>query len=143
MNLVESVPPKVSSPLVDSSEVVGSKETATRLDEMSPFEKALSTTANALYVNVGHRHSKDYDIPVGMSVFVPGLRVPWVRSTGPILRASQLSRVNDPSCTYPRIPSTPEKPDEDEATPTPWLGMTSEPMVTVSVHSVPENEPEP
>lgn len=44
VNLLESVPPKVSSPFVDSSDVVGSNETATTSDEMRPWESALSVT---------------------------------------------------------------------------------------------------
>ena len=106
MNLLESVPPKVSSPLVTVSWVVGSKETATTSVEIVPWLKRLSVT-------------------VGM-LLLP-LTVPWVRSTVPI----------------PRIPSTPEKPDERDATPMDWLGMTRLPRVTWSVHSVPEKEPEP
>ena len=44
VNLVESVPPKVSSPLVDSSDVVGSNETPITADEIRPCERALSVT---------------------------------------------------------------------------------------------------
>lgn len=44
VNLEESVPPKVNSPLVTDSEVVGSKETAIRFWEMVPWEKRLSVT---------------------------------------------------------------------------------------------------
>lgn len=36
VNLLESVPPKVSSPLLDASEVVGWKDTATRFCDMLP-----------------------------------------------------------------------------------------------------------
>lgn len=45
VNLEESVPPKVNSPLVDDSDVVGSKETARRFWVMVPWEKRLSVTA--------------------------------------------------------------------------------------------------
>lgn len=44
MNLDESVPPNVSSPLLEVAELVGSKETATRLEVMTPLEKRLSVT---------------------------------------------------------------------------------------------------
>ena len=66
VNLELSVPPKVSSPLTDSKEVVGSKETATRCSGIVPCEKRLSVT-------------------VGISELVSGDKVSNVRSSGPIL----------------------------------------------------------
>ena len=45
VNLLESVPPKVSSPLVTVSSVVGSKETPTTALEMRPCFNKLSVTA--------------------------------------------------------------------------------------------------
>ncbi len=44
VNLLESVAPKVSSPLVTDSELVGSKETASKLLGMVPWLKRLSVT---------------------------------------------------------------------------------------------------
>jgi len=44
----------------------------------------------------------------------------------------------------PTIPSTPEKPDEVDATPIDCLVITRPvPSVTVSVYSLPENDPDP
>ena len=43
-NFDESVPPNVNSPLTESSDVVGSKETATRFCEITPCENKLSVT---------------------------------------------------------------------------------------------------
>ena len=45
MNLLGSVPPKVSSPFNEVTSVAGSKEMDTRSAGMSPWLKALSTTA--------------------------------------------------------------------------------------------------
>ena len=45
VNLLESVPPNVSSPLTISGVSVGSNETETRSSEMIPCEKRLSVTA--------------------------------------------------------------------------------------------------
>ena len=67
VNLELSVPPNVNSPLTDSKEVVGSKETATKCSGMVPAEKRLSVT-------------------VGISEFSSGDKVSKVKSTGPILR---------------------------------------------------------
>lgn len=44
VNLDESVPPKVSSPLVISSELVGSNETETRFCVITPWANRLSVT---------------------------------------------------------------------------------------------------
>ena len=44
VNLLESVPPNVSSPLTISGVSVGSNETETRSSEMIPCEKRLSVT---------------------------------------------------------------------------------------------------
>ena len=44
VNLVESVPPKVTSPFVAESALLGSKDTATRFCGMDPCEKRLSVT---------------------------------------------------------------------------------------------------
>ncbi len=44
VNLLESVPPKVSSPLVEVKLVVGSKETATKFEVIIPCENKLSVT---------------------------------------------------------------------------------------------------
>jgi hypothetical protein len=67
-------------------------------------------------------------VTVGMLLLEAGDKVPTVRSTGPM----------------PRIPSTPVKPDEVDATPMDCLEMTRpEAIVTVSVYSVPEKEPDP
>lgn len=44
VNLLGSAPPKLSSPLVIESEVVGSKETPTCLAPMRPAVNALSVT---------------------------------------------------------------------------------------------------
>jgi len=71
---------------------------------------------------------KRLSVTVGMVEVVAGERVSSVRSTGPI----------------PMIPSTPLKPVDFEATPMDCLGITSpDAMVTVSVNSVPEKEPDP
>jgi len=71
---------------------------------------------------------KRLSVTVGISEFVAGDSVSRVRSTGPI----------------PTIPSTPWKPVDVLATPMDCLVMTRpEAIVTVSVNSVPENEPEP
>ena len=48
MNLLESVPPKVSSPLVTDGEVVGSKEMPISLLFRRPKEKALSRTVGTV-----------------------------------------------------------------------------------------------
>lgn len=53
--------------------------------------------------------------------------VPEVRPTGP----------------KPMMPSTPEKPVEEEAAPIDWDETVRPPKLTVSVYSVPENEPLP
>ena len=53
--------------------------------------------------------------------------VPAVRPTGP----------------KPMIPSTPEKPVAEDAAPIDWDLTLSPPNETVSVYSVPENEPLP
>lgn len=46
--------------------------------------------------------------------------------------------------TYPRIPSTPSKPNDTFATPIPWFAMTRSGLsVTVSVHSSPDHRPDP
>ena len=45
--------------------------------------------------------------------------------------------------TYPRIPSTPWKPEDWLATEMPWLVMVRSPSVRVSVYCSPEKEPEP
>jgi len=50
LNLEESVPPKVSSPLVTSSTVVGSKETATKLSGMVPCENKFPVTVATVVV---------------------------------------------------------------------------------------------
>lgn len=48
------------------------------------------------------------------------------------------------NATNPRIPSTPLKPEAEEATPIDCLVMVKPlPRETVSVYSVPEKEPEP
>jgi hypothetical protein len=65
VNLVESVPPHVSSPFVTLSEVVGSNETATRFAEIVPALKRLPVTVG--------------------TVVVPET-VSSVRSTGPMLQ---------------------------------------------------------
>ena len=62
LNLLGLTPPKVSSPFVASSVVVGSKETATRLSEIAPSLNKLS-------------------VKVGIVSVVSGDRVPWVRAT--------------------------------------------------------------
>ena len=143
VNLLESVPPKVSSPFWELSEVVGSNETATRLVGMRPWLNALSVTAKC-YMSSEYRALRKNNLPVGIVWLVAGLRVPSVKSTGPILCDCKLSLQKvETYSAYPKIPSTPEKPEDLEATPTPWFGMTNEPIVTVSVYSVPENEPEP
>ena len=64
VNLEPSVPPSVSSPLTDSKEVVGSKETPMRFWGMVPELKRLSVTVG--------------------TEFTP-LTVSSVRSTGPML----------------------------------------------------------
>lgn len=67
-------------------------------------------------------------VTVGIRVFVAGDNVPKVRSTGPI----------------PRIPSVPSNPEDVDATPIDCWGITSPgAIVTVSVNSVPEKEPDP
>jgi hypothetical protein len=63
-------------------------------------------------------------LSVTVGIFDVGrfVKVPTVKSTGPI----------------PRIPSTPEKPDDEEATPIDCLVMVRPVLrVTVSVYSVP------
>jgi hypothetical protein len=75
--LVASVPPKVSSPLVSVSVVVGSKEIPTTTSAIVPWLYRLSVT-------------------VGIVVYVSSVRVPSVKSKGPM----------------PMIPSTPVKPVE-------------------------------
>jgi len=67
VNLLESVPPKVSSPFVTDADVVGSNETPISSDVIVPCENRLSVT-------------------VGIRELVFGLSVPKVRSTGPIPR---------------------------------------------------------
>ena len=62
--MLESVPPKVSSPLVTVSWVDGSKETATTSVEIVPWLKRLSVTVGTV---------------------APPETVPCVRSTGPML----------------------------------------------------------
>ena len=47
VNLEESVPPKVSSPLVTLSELVGAKDTATKFEVMMRCEKRLSVTVRS------------------------------------------------------------------------------------------------
>ena len=102
MNLLESVPPNVTSPLVDSSDVVGSKETATKFCVITPCENKLSVTARK-GLNSGRHSPQPQSVPVGIVERVSGLRVsvhtdshqndtiddehdvPSVRSTGPIL----------------------------------------------------------
>jgi hypothetical protein len=66
VNLVESMPPNVNSPFLTDVVVVGSKDTATRLDGIACWLKRLSVT-------------------VGMRVVVSGDKVSKVKSTGPIL----------------------------------------------------------
>ena len=44
VNLLESVAPKVNSPLVLDSELVGSKETASKFEGMVPWLNRLSVT---------------------------------------------------------------------------------------------------
>jgi hypothetical protein len=44
VNLLESVAPKVNSPLALLSEFVGSKETATKFDGITPWVNKLSVT---------------------------------------------------------------------------------------------------
>lgn len=117
--LLESVPPKVSSPLVVDSSVVGSNEMPTSSASIRPSAKALSRT-------------------VGIS---PPLDVvPSVRSTGPRLYEHCCQRrryVTGPLCTHPRMPSTPSKPIANSDTPIDWFGMTRLPRVTVSRNSSP------
>jgi hypothetical protein len=61
-------------------------------------------------------------VTVGMVVVGSFVRVPSVKSSGPI----------------PRIPSTPLKPVDLEATPIDcWVMVSPLPRVTVSVYSVP------
>jgi hypothetical protein len=62
VNLVESVPPNVNSPFWSDDEVVGSKDTETRSDEIVPW------------------------------LSVSGGKVPTVKSTGPILGNQQPAR---------------------------------------------------
>ena len=47
VNLLESVPPNVNSPLVSDSDDVGAKETETKLDGMVPCANKLSVTLRA------------------------------------------------------------------------------------------------
>ena len=67
VNLDESVPPKVNSPLSFGVVVVGSKDMPISLDVMVPWLNRLSVT-------------------VGMEAVVSGDKVPTVKSTGPILK---------------------------------------------------------
>ena len=94
MYLVVSVLPNVSSPFTTDTEVVGSKDTATRFYLILPCEKRLSVT-------------------VGMDRMVLGLlvfdTVPSVKSVGPILQNAlftqmQTDRQTD-IITHPSIPS--------------------------------------
>jgi hypothetical protein len=67
-------------------------------------------------------------VTVGIRELVAGDKVSSVRSTGPI----------------PRIPSTPSNPIDVDATPMDCLAMVRPgAIVTWSVNSIPENEPDP
>ena len=71
---------------------------------------------------------KRLSVTVGICVLVSGESVSSVRSVGPT----------------PRIPSTPWKPSDDEATPMDCFVIVRPlPIDTVSVNSVPENSPDP
>ena len=100
MNLVESVPPKVSSPLVDDSLCVGSNETATSCAVITPCVKRLSVTVGRWETLVSARShglrksprtgnevvgGERRHVLVGMVELVSGERVSTVRSTGPML----------------------------------------------------------
>ena len=133
INQSYSVPPHVISPLFDTAEVVGLKEIPMRLEEITPWLKRLS-------------------VIVGIVDLVSGDKVPTVKETGPILKhrnkkLSELSlRYLHEAChsSYPKIPSTPWKPWEVDATPMDCFdAVRPEPRVTVSVNSVPLKEPEP
>lgn len=107
----------MSSPLTDEEVVVGSNEMPMEEEEIVPWEKRLSVT-------------------VGIVVEAEE-RVPAVKSTGPILDNERLIRREGRRGGregYPRIPSTPEKPWDVDATPMDWFWMTRPvPRVTVSV----------
>ena len=56
VNLLESVPPKVSSPLVSDKEDVGAKDTETKLDGMAPCVKRLFVTTISGFSNAPCQH---------------------------------------------------------------------------------------
>jgi hypothetical protein len=68
---------------------------------------------------------KRLSVTVGTSADEP-VRVPWVRSTGPILNVhiNIMTLINKTNVTNPRIPSTPLKPLDVEASPIDWDVMT-------------------
>ena len=117
----------MSSPLVVDSEVVGAKYTPTASSEILPCACKFSVT-------VGTSLSPD--------------TVPSVKSVGPILEEEtgclSIPKGRARRSTHPRIPSKPSKPVDLEATPIDcFVILSCEDSVTVSVNSVPENEPDP
>jgi hypothetical protein len=118
--LLWSVPPNINSPFLTDDVVVGSKDTETILDAMVPWLKRLS-------------------VIVGIVLFTAGDSVPMVRSTGPILqKRRQRKFVWEDVHANPRTPSKPSKPNDSDATPIDWRGITRPgAIVTVSMNSVP------
>ena len=89
-NLLGSIPPKISSPLVSDSDVVGSKEIPTSFVASKPSENALSVTVGTV------------PPPVVVSALdqlwsqlrIKGEDMPSVRSVGPMLEKTENQHPN-------------------------------------------------
>ena len=116
LNLLESTPPKVSSPLVIDKEVVGSKEIPICFAEMIPWENKLSVT-------VGTNPPADVVPDITREIISTSKEAinhsPSVKSVGPMLNIlMSFGAVNAiMQYIYPRIPSTPLNPKASSATP--------------------------